>query len=148
MTRLKNLNILLAIAIIFSTGSVYSESYTTLNKHSYHVDFDNPQSQSEALDNIQKKIKNKTNDEELKIILFGNGRALSLDANALNNTKIQYENTDEAVQKKVSELNKKGVRLIICKNKKSSKRHYSTNPPSSTIEKELQSLESKGYNCN
>ena len=130
------------------TGTVNSESFTAHKNYSYDVDFDDPQSQSEALDNIQRQIENEKNDEELKVILFGRGKALSLNANALKSTEIKYENTDEAIQKKVSELNRRGIRLIICKNPSSSRRHYSTRPTATTVEKERQHLESQGYNCN
>ena len=129
-------------------GIAISEPYKAQTGYSYHIDFDNAQSQSEVLNNIQKQVKNKTNDEELKIILFGKGKALSLDANALNNTKIEYGNTDAAIQKKMSKLSNKGVRFIICKTPTSRKRHYSTKRADTTIEEELLRLKSQGYNCN
>jgi len=139
--------LLTSFSLILS-GAAISGSYKAHENYSYHVDFDNTQSQNEVLDNIEKQVKNKANDEELEIILFGKGQALSLNANALNNTKIEYENTNAVIQKKISELNKKGVRLIICKTPTSNKRHYSTKRADTTVEKELQHLKSQGYNCN
>ncbi len=148
MKPLKSFNLSLTVTILLLVGNANSEPVTAHKNHSYRVDFNNTQSQFEALSNIQQKIESKTNDEELKIILFGKGQALSLDANTLNNTKIEYGNTNEAVQKKMAILKKKGVRFIICKTPTSSKRHYSTNQTGTTIEKELQNLKSQGYNCN
>ncbi|VAW52449.1 hypothetical protein MNBD_GAMMA06-1212 [hydrothermal vent metagenome] len=148
VTPIGSFNLSLTIATLLLTGTANSESYTAHKNHSYHVDFSNPQSQFKALSNVQQKIDNKANNEELKIILFGKGQALSLDANTLNNTKIEYGKINKAVKKKMTKLNRKGVRFIICKNPTSRKRHYSTNQAATTVEQELQSLKSQGYNCN
>jgi len=145
---MKYFNLLIIGTTLFLASPASSESLNAGKHYSYHVDFNNIQSQTEVLGNIQKQVENKADDEELKVILFGRGRALSLDANALNNTKIKYNNTEEVIQKKVSELKNKGVRLIICKPSTNKKRHYSTNRATDTIEKEIQDLESQGYNCN
>jgi len=148
LITMKPIKLFLIVSTFIFPGTAISEPHTTHTNYSYHVDFDNTQSQTEALDDIQKQVKNKTDDKELKIILFGRGRALSLDANALSDTKIVYGNNNETIKNKISELKNKGVRLIICKKPTDLKRHYSTKQTSASIEKELQRLKSQGYNCN
>jgi len=148
MRLIKLFNIFLAVSLSLLAGAAHSETHTTPKTFSYHVDFNDLKSQTEALNHIQKQVSNKTNDDELKIILFGKGQALSLDANALSNTKIEYGNTNTTVHKKMSELKNMGVRFIICKSPTSSKRHYSTKPVDTTIKNKIHHLESLGYNCN
>ena len=64
MRLIKLFNIFLVVSIFLLAGAAHSETHTIPKTYSYHVDFDNLKSQTEALNNIQKQVLNKKSDEE------------------------------------------------------------------------------------
>ena len=149
MKLFHNLTFCLLCITFFSTNNINADTVISNNKHSYKVDFDNPESQSNVLNDIQRQVnENNYGDEELKIILFGKGRALSLDAAALSNTKIAYGEEEQKVQKQMIDMTNKGVRFVICKSSTSSYKHYSTKNSNAAADAEVRQLKSQGYDCN
>jgi intracellular sulfur oxidation DsrE/DsrF family protein len=134
---------------LFSTNNISAGTVISNHKHSYRVDFNNLESQSRVLNNIQHRInENSPGDKELKIILFGKGRALSLDASALSNTKVVYGEAEQKIQQQIIDITNQGVRFIICKSSTSSYKHYSTKNSGTATDAEVRRLQSQGYDCN
>jgi intracellular sulfur oxidation DsrE/DsrF family protein len=144
-----NITIALLFTALLLSNALLAENINTNSAFSYHVNFDDSQSHSDTLDDIQQQIDNrKVGDEELKIILFGHGRALSLHANALQNTKLEYGDNNQKIKNKMMALEKQGVNFIICKSHSTNKKYYSTRNKNSTTASELRRLQSMGYECN
>lgn len=144
---------LTAITLLF-TGSVIADNYSQQQKTVYKVDFDNPKTPTKALNNTQNKTNTAdTENSELKILLFGKGHALLLEPDAIDNTKLQYGETEESLQAKVTELENQGVKYIICEppaaNTKNSNKNilYNTNISNTTSASELTRLRTMGYKC-
>lgn len=145
--------LLTAITLLF-TGSVIADDYSPKQKTVYKVDFDNPKTQTKALNNTQNKTNTAdTENPELKILLFGRGHALLLEPDAINNTKLKYGETEESLQAKVTELENQGIKYIICEppatNTKNSNKNniYNTNISNTTSASELTRLRAMGYKC-
>ena len=145
---------LLTAVTLFFTGNIIADDYSPKQKTVYKVDFDNPETQTKALNNSQNKTSTAdTENPELKILLLGKGHALVLEPGAINNTKLKYGETEESLQAKVTELENQEIKYIICKNpsantKKSNKNNtYNTSISNTTSASELARLRAMGYKC-
>ena len=145
-------SLLIAITLLF-TGNIIADNHSQKQKNIYNVDFDNPKIATKAFNDTQ--IKNDTTDTEnpeLKILLFTKGHALVLEPGTMKNTRLEYGNTDNSLQTKVTELEKQGVKYIICEppvtnTKNSNNKLYNTNISNTTSASELTRLRAMGYQC-
>ena len=105
----------LTVFLLFS-NNLFAGSYGK-QKVVYHINYDNPKSQSGALRNIQNHI-NAVGKEnlDLKVILHGKGLTLLLEPDALKNTKLPKANATLNVQAKISDLKDQGVNFNVCAN--------------------------------
>jgi len=145
-------SLLIAITLLF-TGDISADNHSQKQKKVYKVDFDNPETPAKAFNDTQKKNRSTdTKNPELKILLFDKGHALVLEPGAMKNTRLEYGNTDNSVQTKVTELENQGVKYIICEPpvtniKNSNKDHLTTNISNTTSTSELTRLRAMGYHC-
>jgi len=131
----------------FSTANTSADTTNPENQHEYKVGLNNPELQSGAASNIQHHVNEKySSDDELKIILFDQGRALSLDATTLNNTKIVYGNNEQKTQEQMTDATNQETHSTICQSSTNSYRHYSTKESGTTADTEVQ--QPQGDNCN
>jgi hypothetical protein len=136
-------------ATLFFPTNISGDTINSEHQHTYKVDRNNPELQPDVSNNIQSHInEDHSNDGELKIILFGNGRALSLDTKALTNTKIIYGNTKQKVKKQMAGKTDKNTLPVNCKSSTNSYRHYSTKKSNATTDTEAQLLPPQKYDCN
>ena len=145
-------SLLIAITLLF-TGNIIADNHSQKQKNIYNVDFDKPKTATKAFNDTQ--IKNDTTDTEnpeLKILFFAKGHALVLEPGTMKNTKLVYGNTDNSLQTKVTELEKQGVKYILCEppvtnTKDSNNTLYKTNISNTTPASELTRLRAMGYQC-
>ena len=83
----------------------------------YHINYYNPKKQAGALRNIQNHI-NAVGAEnlEVKVVLHGNGVALVLEPDGLEDSKMKEANADDEMQAKISGLKDQGVSFNVCAN--------------------------------
>lgn len=106
----------LAMALPLLAGNAVATEYGK-QKVVYHVNYDNPKKQVGALRNIQNHI-NAVGAEnlELKVILHGNGLAMLVYPDSLQNTKLKHANASEQMQAKIDGLKNQGVSFQVCAN--------------------------------
>lgn len=143
----------LSLIFLLSASPVFAEGYGK-QKVVYHVNYDNPKKQAGALRNIQNHI-NAVGAEnlDLKVVLHGNGLALLLTPDALENTKMKHGNASDEMQAKISGLKDQGVNFHVCANTLKGKKIDLTNDlydvekadvvPSGVAE--LAKLQAQGY---
>ncbi len=144
-------SLLIAITLLFS-GDIIADNHSQKQQNVYKVDFDNTKTATKAFNDTQ--IKNESTDIEnpqLKILLFAKGHALVLQPGTMKNTKLVYGNTDDSLQTKMTQLEKQGVKYIICEppanTKNSNNTFYNTNISNTTPASELTRLRAMGYQC-
>lgn len=84
----------------------------------YHINYDDPKQQAGALRNIQNHI-NAVGAEnlDLKVVLHGNGLALLLEPDSLENVpKFKHANATEDMTAKITGLKDQGVNFNVCAN--------------------------------
>ena len=145
--------LLTAITLLF-TGNVIADDYSQKQKTVYKVDFNEPKTRTKTLNNNQDKTSTaNTEDPELKILFFNQGRALVLEPDAIPGTKLEYGDANNSSQTKIAEQENQGVKFIICepptKITKSNigKNVYKTNKNSTATDAELSRLKALGYKC-
>ena len=107
-------SLLTAIALLF-TGNVIADDHSQKQKTVYKVDFNTPNTQTTTLNDSQNKTDTaNTEDPELKILFFNQGRALVLEPGAIPGTKLEYGETNNSLQTKMTELENQGAKFIIC----------------------------------
>ncbi len=145
-------SLLIAITLLFA-GNIIADNHDQKQKNVYTVDFNNPETATKAFNDTQNKNKSTdTENPELKILLFDKGHALVLEPGAMKNTRLEYGNTDNSLQTKVTELENQGVKYIICKppvtnTKNSNNNLYNTNISNTPSASELTRLRAMGYQC-
>ncbi len=115
--KIKSLSaIFLAIALLFA-GNIFAEGRYSKQKVVYHINYDNPKAQADALRYIQNHI-NAVGAEnlDLKIVMHGDGLSLLLEPEAVGETKLKYGNATNAIQAKIAGLKDQGVGFQICAN--------------------------------
>lgn len=107
---------LAALFLLFPLGSALASQYGK-QKVVYHVNYDNPKQQAGALRNIQNHI-NAVGAEnlDLKVVLHGNGLAMLVYPDSLQNTKLKHANATDQMQAKVDGLKDQGVEFRVCAN--------------------------------
>ncbi len=112
--------ILFAIVLVASSwtsGVLFAGDYEK-QKVVYHINYDNPKAQAGALRNIQNHI-NAVGAEnlDLKVVLHGNGLALLLEPDALQNVpKFKHANATDDITAKITGLKDQGVNFHVCAN--------------------------------
>ncbi len=109
---------MLMIATLLISGSGIAGEYYGKQKVVYHINYDNPKKQSGALRNIQNHI-NAVGAEnlDLKVVLHGNGLALLLEPDSLDNLKkFKHANANDNMTAKVTNLKGQGVDFHVCAN--------------------------------
>ena len=146
-------SLLTAITLLF-TGNVIADDHSQKQKTVYKVDFNKPNTQTKALNNKQNKTNTaNTEDPELKILFFNQGRALVLEPGAIPGTKLEYGDANNSLQTKMTELENQGVKFIICEPPSNitisniENNVYKTNKKSTTTDAELSRLKALGYKC-
>ena len=146
-------SLLTAITLLF-TGNVIADDYSQKQNTVYKVGFDNPKTPAKALNDKQNKTNTaNTEDPELKILFFNQGRALVLEPDAIPGTKLEYGEANNSSQTKITELEDQGVKFIICEPPSSitknniQKNIYKTNKNSTATDAELSRLKALGYKC-
>jgi intracellular sulfur oxidation DsrE/DsrF family protein len=145
-------SLLIAITLLFS-GDIIADNDSQKQKNVYKVDFNNPETPGKAFNQSQNKNNTTdTGDPELKILFFDQGHALVLQPGSMKNARLEYGNTDNSLQTKVTELEDQGVKYIICtapvgNTKSSSNNLYNTNISNTTSAAELARLRAMGYQC-
>ena len=107
----------LLTAVFWTSGSLFAGDYEK-QKVVYHINYDDPKAQSGALRNIQNHI-NAVGAEnlDLKVVLHGNGLALLLEPDALENVpKFKHANATDDITAKVTGLKDQGVNFHVCAN--------------------------------
>ncbi|MCU7863362.1 MAG: DsrE family protein [Candidatus Thiodiazotropha sp. (ex Lucinoma borealis)] len=120
----------------------------------YHINYDNPKTQTGALRNIQNHI-NAVGAEnlELKVVLHGKGVSLLLEPDAAMETKLALGNATDEIQAKISGLKEQGVGFHVCANTLKGKKVILTEHLYDTSESdvvpsgvaELAKLQAEGY---
>lgn len=146
-------SLLMAVTLLF-TNNVIADNQSQQKKTVYKVDFDKTKTHKKTPSENQYKT-NSTNNEdpELKILLLNRGHALVLEPGAMTNTKLEYGETENSFQSKVTELENQGIKYIICAppatiTKNSNNTNvYNTNISNTTSASELTRLRAMGYKC-
>jgi intracellular sulfur oxidation DsrE/DsrF family protein len=143
----------MAITLLF-TNNVIADNQSQQKKTVYKVDFDKTKTHKNTQRESQYKTDSTNNeDPELKILLLNRGHALVLEPGAMTNTKLEYGETENSLQSKVTELENQGIKYIICEppatiTKNSNNRNvYNTNISNTTSASELTRLRAMGYKC-
>ena len=146
-------SLLIAITLLF-TGNVIADDYSQKQKTVYKVGFDNPKTGTKVLNDNQNKTDTAdTEDPELKILFFNQGRALVLEPGTTPGTKLEYGEANNSSQTNMTELENKGVEFIICEppsditKSNIEKNIYKTNKNSTATDAELSRLKALGYKC-
>ena len=103
---------------LWASGAALAGEGYGKQKVVYHINYDNPKQQAGALRNIQNHI-NAVGAEnlELKVVLHGNGLALLLEPDALENVpKFKHANATEEMTAKITGLKDQGVNFNVCAN--------------------------------
>ena len=145
--------LLTAITLLF-TGNVIADDYSQKQKTVYKVGFNEPNTQTKALNNKQNKTNTaNTEDPELKILFFNQGRALVLEPDAIPGTKLEYGDANNSSQTKMAEQENQEVKFIICEPPSNintsniEKNIYKTNKNTTATNAELSRLKALGYKC-
>lgn len=107
----------LLTAVFWTSSSLFAGDYEK-QKVVYHINYDDPKAQAGALRNIQNHI-NAVGAEnlDLKVVLHGNGLALLLEPDALENVpKFKHANATDDITAKVTGLKDQGVNFHVCAN--------------------------------
>lgn len=89
----------------------------------YHIDFDDPAHQVNALYNLQNQINEADGPIDLLVVLHGAGLSLLLDPEALPHTVgMRRANGDQEMAVRVDLLRDQGVRFLVAAN--SARRHH------------------------
>ena len=105
------------VASSWTSGVLFAGDYEK-QKVVYHINYDNPKAQAGALRNIQNHI-NAVGAEnlDLKVVLHGNGLALLLEPDALQNVpKFKHANATDDITAKITGLKDQGVNFHVCAN--------------------------------
>ena len=143
-------SLIMAVTLLF-TNDVIADNQSQQKKTVYKVDFDKTKAHTKTQSESQYKT-NSTNNEdpELKILLLNRGHALVLEPGAMTNTKLEYGETENSLQSKVTELENQGIKYIICEppaTNSNNKSVYNTNISNTTSASELTRLRAMGYKC-
>ena len=116
----KLLKYVLSLGLMIATFGAVSAFASDYEKQKvvYHINYDDPKAQAGALRNIQNHI-NAVGAEnlDLKVVLHGNGLALLLEPDSLENVpKFKHANATEDITAKVSGLKDQGVSFHVCAN--------------------------------
>ncbi len=145
---------LLTAITLFFTSNVIADEHYQKQKTVYKVDFDSPKTRTKAFNDKQNKTNAaNTEDPELKILFFNQGRALVLEPGAIPGTKLEYGDANNSSQTKIAEQENQGVKFIICEPPSNintsniEKNIYKTNKNSTATDAELSRLKALGYKC-
>jgi len=108
----------LLISSYWMPGSSIAGEYYGKQKVVYHINYDDPKKQAGALRNIQNHI-NAVGAEnlDLKVVLHGNGLALLLEPDSLDQLKkFKHANATDKMTAKVTDLKGQGVDFQVCAN--------------------------------
>ena len=116
MTRFTLYLTTLLMLLPLAAGNVLATEYGK-QKVVYHINYDNPKQQAGALRNIQNHI-NAVGAENLdvKVVLHGNGLAMLVYPDSLQNTKLNHANATDQMQARVDGLKDQGVSFQVCAN--------------------------------
>lgn len=108
--------ILMSVAVLFAGNLAAGDRYGK-QKVVYHINYDDPKSQTGALRNIQNHI-NAVGAEnlDLKVVMHGKGLTLLLTPDAAENTKLKQGNATDEIQAKISGLKDQGIGFQVCEN--------------------------------
>jgi intracellular sulfur oxidation DsrE/DsrF family protein len=108
---------LLTFSLVLAAMAVQADDRYGKQKVVYHINMDDPATQTAALGNIQNHI-NAVGAEnlELKVVMHGDGVSLVLEPDALAGTKMKAANATDEMQAKISGLKGQGVKFEICAN--------------------------------
>jgi len=118
MRHTSKLIALLLVLFSFLTPYAFADDGYGKQKVVYHINYDNPKQHAGALRNIQNHI-NAVGAEnlELKVVLHGNGLALLLEPDALENLpKFKSASATDEITAKVTGLKDQGVDFYVCAN--------------------------------
>lgn len=112
--------IAMSLLLMFTLAGCQKEPGVRYDKQKvvYHINYDDPKTQSSALGNIQNHI-NAVGAEnmDIKVVLHGNGLSLLLDPEALSRVqKFKHANADEKMTAKIDNLKSQGVVFNVCAN--------------------------------
>ena len=142
-------HLLTTLTLLFA-GNVMADNLSAKQKTIYKVDFNHPKTHTKTLNNPQNKTNTTdTENPELKILLFGQGHALVLEPETMENTKLEYGKTESSLQTRMTELENQGIKYIICERPETNTKNnlYDTNISSTTSASELTRLRALGYKC-
>ena len=105
------------IAALSHTAIAEDKGYGK-QKVAYHINYNNPKLQAGALRNIQNHINAVGADNiEVKVVLHGNGLALLVDPEALEDLpKFKHGNANDTMAAKLDGLRDQGVSFVVCNN--------------------------------
>jgi len=102
---------------ILLTSNLFANQRYGKQKVVYHINFDNPIKQSDALRNIHNHIKAVgKNNIDIKVVMHGRGLSMVLEPDSVENTDFKIGNATDTMQDKIVELKYKGVKFEVCKN--------------------------------
>jgi uncharacterized protein len=109
--------LVLLTLLAFTLGLAQADDRYGKQKVVYHVNFDDAQTQTATLANIQNHI-NAVGAEniEVKVVMHGDGISLVMEPDALKGTKMKAANATPEMEAKISGLKQQGVKFEICAN--------------------------------
>lgn len=110
--------VLLITGPVLQSGNAYADNGYGKQKVVYHINYDDPRLQADALRNIQNHINAVgKGDIEIRVVLHGNGLALLLEPGSLEKlTKFKHANATENMTAKIDGLKDQGVSFNVCAN--------------------------------
>lgn len=107
----------LSLGLVVTAQAAEDSDYFPPQKVVYHINYQDPQMQLNALQNIQNHIEavGKTK-LDLVVVLHGPGLSLLLKPEALKRVKLRQAHATKEVQKDVARLKKLGVKFKVCLN--------------------------------
>lgn len=142
---------LLFCTLLLFSSSASSENINTKQKTIYRVDFNYPENNNSTEVNSQTRIN--TDNDNLKILLYGKGAALLLEPGIIKNTKLQLNDSNQSLKTEINNLKNQGINFIVCehpiKGLSSNLENDFNNPEmqNSSAAARLQHLKNLGYLC-
>jgi len=115
--KLKSIVMLFLSLTLLLTSNLTANQRYGKQKVVYHINFDNPITQSDTLRNIHNHIEAVgKNNIDLKILMHGKGLSMLLKPSAVKKTGLNIGNATDAIQDKIVELKSEGVEFKVCEN--------------------------------
>ena len=105
------------LALVTATSALAEDNGYAKQKVVYHVNYYGPKEQTAALRNVQNHI-NAVGAEnlDLRVVLHGNGVAMLMYPDALEDTKMKEANANDEMQARIAGLKQQGVSFNVCAN--------------------------------